>query len=72
MTVLVREMNEQLTDTFFAIVVGADEQESRTVNIRNRDDPATQKQGALIPLDEALQKLKDLRDERKLISKIEM
>jgi threonyl-tRNA synthetase len=47
-------------------VVGAEEQKSRTVNIRNRDDPSTQKQGALVPLDEALRKLKELRDERRL------
>ena len=53
-------------------VVGAEEQKTRTVNIRNRDDPATQKQGALIPLEEALQKLKDLKDERRLVNSIPM
>lgn len=53
-------------------VVGAKEQETRTVNIRNRDDPATQKMGQLIPLDKALKSLVELRDERKLESKIDM
>ena len=47
-------------------MVGAQEKESRTVNIRNRDDPATQKQGVMIPLDEARAKLKSLRKERRL------
>ena len=49
-------------------VVGAEEQKSRTLNIRNRDDPTTQKQGALVPLDEALAKLKHLRDSRGLVN----
>lgn len=53
------------------IVVGAEEQKSRTLNIRNRDDPATQKQGALVPLDEAVRKLKDLRDERRLVNSLD-
>ena len=33
----------QLAQYNFIFVVGAQEKESRTVNIRNRDDPATQK-----------------------------
>jgi threonyl-tRNA synthetase len=38
--------------------------ESRTVNIRNRDDPSTQAKGELIPLDVAIEKLTKLRDSR--------
>lgn len=49
-------------------VVGAQEMESRTVNIRNRDDKATQAKGDLIPLDEAIEKLVKLRDERRLVN----
>lgn len=49
-----------------SIVVGAQEKESRSVNIRNRDDPATQKQGVMVPLDEARPKLRALRKERRL------
>lgn len=60
-----------LTSCFFS-VVGAKEQETRTVNIRNRDDPATQKMGELIPLQTALKRLMELRDERRLESKIDM
>lgn len=54
------------------VVVGAQEQETRTVNIRNRDDPATQKQGQLVPLDKVLARLIELRDNRVLESKIDL
>jgi threonyl-tRNA synthetase len=53
-------------------VVGAKEQETRTLNIRNRDDPATQKMGELIPLEKALARLVQLRDSRALENKIDM
>ena len=52
------------------IVVGAQEKESRSVNIRNRDDQETQTKGELIPLDEAIRKLKALKKERRLINSI--
>ena len=42
------------------------------MNIRNRDDPATQKMGELVPLDKALARLVELRDERRLENKIDM
>ncbi|KAJ6149225.1 Threonyl/alanyl tRNA synthetase SAD [Penicillium samsonianum] len=58
----------QLSQYNFIFVVGASEKESRTVNIRNRDDPATQKQGVMVPLEEARIKLKALRKERRLES----
>jgi threonyl-tRNA synthetase len=54
----------------FIFVVGAEERDSKTVNIRNRDDQATQQRGEIIPLDEALKKLVQLRDERRLENKI--
>jgi threonyl-tRNA synthetase len=50
------------------IVVGAAEKESRTVNIRNRDDPESQKLGVMVPLDEARAKLTALRKERRLVN----
>lgn len=53
-------------------MVGAKEQETRTLNIRNRDDPATQKMGELIPLEKALERLVELRDQRRLENKIDM
>lgn len=51
-------------------VVGAQEKESRTVNIRNRDDQSTQAKGDLIPMDEAKRKLVELRDSRALVNAI--
>lgn len=60
----------QLQQYNFIFVVGAQERESRTVNIRNRDDPSTQAKGDLIPLDDAIAKLAALRDERRLENKI--
>ncbi|MCJ1424631.1 threonyl-tRNA synthetase [Sticta canariensis] len=60
----------QLQQYNFIFVVGAQEKESRSVNIRNRDDQETQSKGELIPLDEAIQKLKALRKERRLINSI--
>ncbi|KAH0835340.1 hypothetical protein AYO21_01559 [Fonsecaea monophora] len=62
----------QLAQYNFIFVVGAKEKETRTVNIRNRDDPSTQKMGELIPLEKALERLTQLRDERKLENKIDM
>ena len=55
---------------FSFIVVGAQEEESRTVNIRNRDDQSTQQKGELVPLDQAIEKLTKLRDSRALVNKI--
>ncbi|KAF2738319.1 threonyl-tRNA synthetase-like protein [Polyplosphaeria fusca] len=54
----------------YIFVVGAEESTSKTVNIRNRDDQATQQRGETIPLDEAITKLASLRDERRLENSI--
>lgn len=58
----------QLQQYNFIFVVGAQERDGRSVNIRNRDIPETQKMGELIPVDEAVKKLCKLRDERRLDS----
>lgn len=60
----------QLQQYNFIFVVGAQEKESRSVNIRNRDDQETQAKGELVPLDEAIKKLKALKKERRLINAI--
>ncbi|KAL1303189.1 hypothetical protein AAFC00_006613 [Neodothiora populina] len=60
----------QLAQYNFIFVVGAQEKESRTVNIRNRDIPETQKMGELVPVTEALEKFVQLKDERRLNSAI--
>jgi threonyl-tRNA synthetase len=46
----------------FIMVVGAEEQEAKAVNWRNRDDQATQQRGEIVPLEEAVRKLVALRD----------
>ncbi|KAJ9647081.1 threonyl-tRNA synthetase [Coniosporium tulheliwenetii] len=60
----------QLAQYNFIFVVGAAEKDSRTVNIRNRDIPETQKLGELVPLDEAISKLEALRESRALENKM--
>ena len=42
------------------------------MNIRNRDDQKTQAKGELIPLDEAISKLVELRDQRRLVNSIDV
>ena len=54
----------------FIMVVGAEEQEARAVNWRNRDDQETQQRGVIVPLDEAIEKLVKLRDERSIENKV--
>lgn len=49
-------------------VVGAEERNNRAVNIRNRDDKASQTRGDVIPLDEAIQKLKALKLSRNVVN----
>jgi len=56
----------QLAQYNFIFVLGAKEAESKTVNIRNRDIPETQKMGELVPLKEAVEKLVKARDSRVL------
>lgn len=56
----------QLSQYNFIFVVGAQERDSRSVNLRDRDDPTTQNKGVMIPVDEIRQKLRALRKERRL------
>ncbi|KAG5657209.1 hypothetical protein KAF25_001798 [Fusarium avenaceum] len=60
----------QLEQYNFIFVVGAEEASSRTLNIRNRDDQATQAKGELVPIDEALEKLVQLKVSRGLTNKL--
>ncbi|KAL7274332.1 threonyl-tRNA synthetase [Rhizina undulata] len=58
----------QLQQYNFIFVVGAEERDTRTLNIRNRDDQGTQNKGELVPVDIALEKLCVLRDERRVVN----
>ncbi|KAL9586715.1 MAG: hypothetical protein Q9212_000723 [Teloschistes hypoglaucus] len=69
-TMLKKIRTGQLQQYNFIFVVGAQERESRSVNIRNRDDQETQTKGELVPLDEAIRKLRALKKERRLVNAI--
>lgn len=56
----------QLSQANWIFVVGAQEKESRSVNMRNRDDPETHKKGIMMPIEEVRTKLRALRKERRL------
>lgn len=58
----------QLQSYNFIIVVGAEERDQRAVNIRNRDDKASQTRGEVISLDEAIQKLRALKRSRNVVN----
>ncbi|OKO92636.1 Threonine--tRNA ligase, cytoplasmic [Penicillium subrubescens] len=60
----------QLAQINFIFVVGGAERDSRSVNVRNRDDPETQKLGVMVPLDEIRAKMTALRKERRLENKL--
>ena len=63
-------LNKLRAQANHSTVVGAQEKESRSVNIRNRDDRQTQAKGELIPLDEAVQRLRALKKERRITNAI--
>jgi len=47
------------------LVVGDAEMNGREVNVRNRDDTSSQDRGKPVPLQEAIEKLTALRNERR-------
>ncbi|PQE13285.1 hypothetical protein CJF31_00008304 [Rutstroemia sp. NJR-2017a BVV2] len=55
----------QLAQYNFIFVVGDTEMKGREVNVRNRDDTSTQDRGKPVPLQEAIEKLIALRDEKR-------
>ena len=54
---------------FNSSVVGQEELDARSVNVRNRDDVGTKARSETIPLDEIVQKLVALKDRRNLQNK---
>ncbi|KAK2770849.1 threonyl-trna synthetase [Colletotrichum kahawae] len=54
----------QLSQYNFIFVVGDEEMKGRQVNVRYRDDTSSQDRGKPVSLDEAIEKLKKLREER--------
>lgn len=52
------------------LVVGEDELNSRSVNVRNREDVGTKTRSEMIKLDEIVEKLALLKKERRFANKI--
>jgi threonyl-tRNA synthetase len=52
-------------------VVGQEELEARSVNVRNRDDVGTKAKTQMVPLDEIVEKLLKLKNSRSLHNKFE-
>jgi len=51
-------------------VVGQDELDNQSVNIRNRDDAGTKARGEIVPIAEAIVKLVDLKKTRRVENKL--
>ncbi|CAG8448725.1 11683_t:CDS:10 [Acaulospora colombiana] len=58
--------NAEVAQFNFIFVVGAEEETTNSVNIRNRDDVGTKAKGQTIPLEEAVRKLVELKNEKRL------
>jgi threonyl-tRNA synthetase len=67
-----RRLRFYLWSSCMLTVVGEQEESTRSVNVRNRDDVGQkQRNDATIPLDEMVRKLKDLKDDRRKENKLE-
>jgi len=61
--------NGEIAQYNFILVVGEEELQSRSVNVRNRDDIGTKAKGEKEPLDEIAKKLVALKASRSLENK---
>ena len=52
------------------LVVGQEELDSRSVNVRNRDDVGTKAKGEMVPLDEVTAKLVALKHSRRIENRL--
>lgn len=55
---------------FFSTVVGQDEFDSRSVNVRNRDDVGTKARSEVVPLEAIEKQLVALKESRTLNNKL--
>jgi threonyl-tRNA synthetase len=55
---------------FSKLAVGSAEMDTRTVNIRNRDDIGLKGKGEMLGLDSVLEKMLSLKNERRLENKL--
>lgn len=56
----------QLQSYNFIFVLGAQEMEQGTINMRDRDDQSTQQRGETVPIDEAIARFEELRSSKAL------
>ena len=64
-------MSLEYTDPHGISVVGQDELDSRSVNVRNRDDVGTKARTETLPLDVIAEKLLALKTSRSLHNKLQ-
>ncbi|KAG9307924.1 hypothetical protein JVU11DRAFT_12894 [Chiua virens] len=62
--------NGEIAQYNFLLVVGQEELDSRSVNVRNRDDVGTKAKGEMVPLDEVTAKLVALKQSRRIENKL--
>ena len=53
-----------------SLVVGQEELDARSVNVRNRDDVGTKSKGEMVPLDKVVDQLVALKQSRSLDNKL--
>lgn len=53
-----------------SVVVGQEELDARSVNIRNRDDVGTKARASVVPLDEVIEKMTVLKSSRRLENRL--
>ncbi|GAB5591819.1 threonyl-tRNA synthetase [Umbelopsis nana] len=61
--------NAELAHYNFIFVVGAEEESTRSINVRNRDDVGTKAKGQTIPLDTVLEGIRGLKESRSIHNK---
>ncbi|KAF3089425.1 threonyl-tRNA synthetase [Orbilia oligospora] len=59
-------LQAQMHQYNFTFVVGADECKNRSVNARDRDNQESQNRGALLPVDDVIKRLTELKQSREL------
>ncbi|KAI8367429.1 hypothetical protein EDC96DRAFT_506811 [Choanephora cucurbitarum] len=62
--------NAELAHYNFIFVVGEVEQNTRSVNVRNRDDVGTKAKGQTVPLEQVIESVQRLKTERSLENKL--
>ena len=62
--------NGEIAQYNYLLVVGQEELDARSLNIRNRDDVGSKSKGEMAPLDETIKKMVALKQGRSLVNKL--